>query len=210
MELEEALELALDGHAILFVGAGYSVGAINRKGQPLKTGSELASYLGSLADLPEVASLEDAAEEFISLYGEDELVSVIKDEFTVGELTDAQTQIAGVPWRRIYTTNYDNVLEEAGAQLNRKFQPLTLSAEARLRDNRAVSDTQCVYLNGFVELLDSDKIGSELKLTDSSYLTASVSESPWAVLFRQDLSLARAVFFRRILPLGLGYQAALI
>ena len=195
MELEEALELALDGHAVLFVGAGYSVGAINRKGQPLKTGSELASYLGSLADLPEVASLEDAAEEFISLYGEDELVSVIKDEFTVGELTDAQTQIAGVPWRRIYTTNYDNVLEEAGAQLNRKFQPLTLSAEARLRDNRAVSDTQCVHLNGFVELLDSDKIGSELKLTDSSYLTASVSESPWAVLFRQDLSLARAVFF---------------
>ena len=195
MELEEALELGLDGHAVLFVGAGYSVGAVNRKGQPLKTGRELADHLASLADLPVATSLEDAAEEFISLYGEGELVDVIKDEFTVSEVTAAQKQIAEIPWRRIYTTNYDNVLEEACSPLNRNLKPLTLSATARLRDTRAASETQCVHLNGFVELLDSDKIGSELKLTDSSYLTASVSESPWAILFRQDLSLARAVFF---------------
>ena len=195
MELEQALELALDGHAVLFVGAGYSVGAVNKKGQPLKAGRELADHLASLADLPAATSLEDAAEEFINLYGEEELVGTIKEEFTVGDITPAQEQLAEIPWRRIYTTNYDNVLEEAYSRVNRNLKPSTLSADARLRGSRVVTETQCVHLNGFVELLDRDKIGSELKLTDSSYLTASVSESAWAVLFRQDLSLARVVFF---------------
>ena len=193
--MEEALELALDGHAVVFIGAGFSVGAVNREGHPLKTGPELAGYLAALSDLPEMTTLEDAAEEFISIYGENELVRVIKDEFTVGSVTAAQEQIAAIPWRRIYTTNYDNVFEEACSRLNRTCKPMTVSAEPRLRENRAISETQCVHLNGFVESLDSNKIGTELKLTDSSYLTSSVSDSPWATLFRQDLGLARAIFF---------------
>ena len=195
MELEEALELGLNGHAVLFVGAGFSVGAINRNGQRLKTGRELADHLASFVDLPRSTSLEDAAEEFTSFYGEDDLIEVIKDEFTVSEITAAHTQLASIPWRRIYTTNYDDVLEAAYSRLNRSLKPMTLSADARSRPNRAVPGTQCIHLNGFVELLNRQTIGSELKLTDSSYLTASVSESPWAVLFRQDLKLARAVFF---------------
>ena len=45
MELEEAIELAIDGHAVLFVGAGYSQGATNSLGQPFKSARELADYL---------------------------------------------------------------------------------------------------------------------------------------------------------------------
>ena len=128
-------------------------------------------------------------------YGEAELVSLIKEEFWADSITAAQEQIAAIPWRRIYTTNYDNVFEEACSKSTRNCKPMTVSAEPRLRDNRGNAETQSVHLNGFVESVDSDKIGSELKLTDSSYLTASVSESPWATLFRQDLAISRAVFF---------------
>ena len=195
MELGHALELALDGHALLFIGAGYSVGAVNKKGRTLKTGTELARYLSELTDLPEITSLEDAAEEFTGLYGENDLVNIIKEEFTASEVTSSQLQIAKIPWRRIYTTNYDNVFEESCLRLNRTCRPMTISSRVRLRGNIALSEYECIHLNGFVESLDSEKIGSELKLTDTSYLTASVSGSSLAKLFRQDLSLARAVFF---------------
>ena len=195
MELEEALELGLNGHAVLFAGSGFSRGATNSSGQPLKSAYELANHLALLAGLPEGTSLDDAAEEFVNLNGEESLVGELKTEFTVNEITSAHRQIAEIPWRRIYTTNYDNVLEKAYSDLNRNLKPVTLREEARLRGGNRASETLCVHLNGFIELTTRETIGSELKLTDTSYLTASVSESPWATMFRQDLDLARAVFF---------------
>lgn len=53
----------------------------------------------------------------------------------------------------------------------------------------------CVHLNSYIERLSNETLGVEIRLTDSSYLTASIESSPLATLFRQDLSLARAVFF---------------
>ena len=198
MELDEALELALDGHAVLFVGAGYSRGATNWLGQPFKSAYELANHLALTAGLPEETPLDDAAEEFVNLHGEESLVRELKAEFTVDEITSTQKQIAELPWRRIYTTNYDNVLEKAYSELHRNLKPVTLSAEARLRVDLA-SETLCVHLNGFVELLTRETIGSELKLTDTSYLSASISESPWATMFRAGFRLGASRLFRRLL-----------
>ena len=193
MDMAEAVELALDGHAILFAGAGFSRGAINRSGQPIKLASELATHLASKTNLPKDTPLEDTAEEFRYQFGEQALVRLLKDEFTAREITETHRRIANLPWRGIYTTNYDNVLEKASLDVGRTLTPITLSQEARLRSDE--SGTLCVHLNGYVDTLTSASIGDELKLTDTSYLTASVSESPWGMTLRQDLSLARAVFF---------------
>ena len=195
MELEEAVELAIDGHAVLFAGAGYSRGATNSSGQPFKSARELADHLALKAGLAEGTPLDDAAEEFVIQHGEEELVRELRVEFTAEQVTPIHKRIVDLPWRRIYTTNYDNVLEKARSTSMRRLRSVTLSDEARLRDSSTISETLCVHLNGFVDNLTRDKIGSELKLTDTSYLTASVSDSPWAAMFRQDLGLARAVFF---------------
>ena len=194
MELEEALELLLDGHAVLFAGAGLSRGAINSLGESFKTSEELAVHLASKAGLPELTPLDDAAEEYLHLYGEGSLVNELKQEFSALSITSAHKELARVPWRRIYTTNYDNVLEKAFLEVEQDLKSVTLNDAARLRTD-GTSDLLCVHLNGFVETLNEDSIGSELKLTDTSYLTAELSASPWATKFRQDLSLARAVFF---------------
>ena len=53
----------------------------------------------------------------------------------------------------------------------------------------------CIHFNGFVDTLDRQKLWTELKLTETSYITASIADTSWAMLFRQDLKLARAVFF---------------
>ena len=193
MELDDAIGLALDGHALLFTGAGFSLGAINRLGQPMKLAEHLSIHLSSKVNLPLDTPLEDTSEEFLSQFGEQALVRLLKDEFTASEITDTHRRIASLPWRGIYTTNYDNVLEKASDSVGRSLVSVTLSEEARLRSDD--SGTLCVHLNGSVETLTSSTIGTELKLTDTSYLSASINESPWAVTLRQDLNLARAIFF---------------
>lgn len=195
MEFELALEHALDGHAVLFTGAGFSRDAVNLRGDPLKNGRELALHLSKLANLPEDTTLDDAAEEFTQLRGEDLLVSELKQEFTVKDIASSHLHIAEVPWRRIYTTNYDNVLETAYTRNSRLLVPIVQSDNIRTIPIGDKANTLCIHLNGYVDRLTRENLWSEIKLTDTSYLTATIADSPWASLFRQDLSIGRAVFF---------------
>jgi hypothetical protein len=152
----------------------------------------IADHLAKKAGLTAKVGLEDAAEEFLSRRGADALLAELKEEFKVKRILGCHQQLAKVPWKRIYTTNYDDVVEAAYSANGKSLTPVTL------RDNiRDLSkDTPlCVHLNGYVNRLNRDNVASEIKLTDTSYLTTSVTESPWAVLFRQDLESAQVVFF---------------
>jgi uncharacterized protein YktA (UPF0223 family) len=57
------------------------------------------------------------------------------------------------------------------------------------------SDPLCIHLNGYIDHLNRHTIWDSFKLTDTSYATASLEKSEWAVLFRQDIRFARSVFF---------------
>jgi hypothetical protein len=81
-----------------------------------------------------------------------------------------------------------------------RLKPVTLSDNIKDVPKDTVL---CVHLNGFVGRLTRSSLWSEIKLTDTSYLTATVATSPWATFFRQDLELAPAVFF-------VGYSLAAI
>lgn len=192
MELDRAFEHALNGQAILFTGAGFSCGALNLKGEPFKTGGQLADYLGVKATSTPGLSLDDAAEEFAAKFGQDRLIKELELEFTAKQISAAQSQFTRVPWKRVYTTNYDNILENAFQAAGSRLKPVTLSDHIR---DVPKDPLLCVHLNGFVGRLTRSSLWSEIKLTDTSYLTASVAASPWATFFRQDLELAQAVFF---------------
>ncbi len=198
MDLDRALEHAFDGDAILFVGAGFSGGAKNLRGEPFKTGRQLATHLSHAVELSEDTPLDDASEEFARKHGVDRLIVELQQEYTASEIADHHLSIARIPWRRIYTTNYDNVLETACSRLLRRLNPIVLADRIRAISKE---DTLCVHLNGYVDRLNRDTLLSEFKLTDTSYVSASVLDSPWMVMFRQDLRLARALFF-------LGYSLA--
>lgn len=192
MEFEEAIERALEGDAILFVGAGFSAGAINVKGERFLKASELASVFAARTGLPSNTSLEDAAEVYEETFGSDALIRELQQEFTASKVQPYHREIARFPWKRIFTTNYDNVLELAYSTERKKLVPVTLD-----RDIYSVpkQHTICVHLNGYVDLLDRGNLDSQLKLTEPSYVTSSVAESPWAMLFRQDIRLAKAIIF---------------
>lgn len=192
MELDKAISEALDGNAVLFTGGGFSRGATNIKNAPFPSGAQLASYFAHEVGLPDGIALDDAAEEFSVRFGADRLIKELQEQFTAREVAPAHREVAKVPWKRIYTTNYDNVFETASAAVGRRITPVTLSENVR---GIPKDTTLSVHLNGFVGSLTRDTIWSDVKLTDTSYLTGSVADSAWATLFRQDLDIARAIFF---------------
>jgi len=189
---DQVLEHVIDGRAVLFAGAGFSLGAVNLRGQPFKTGGQLANHFSQQLGLPEGTPLDDAAEEFANRNGAPGLIKELELEFTAKSITPSHLKLAQFPWKRIYTTNYDNVFEAASHQAGKRLKAVTLRDNIREipRDSPV-----CVHFNGYVGDLNISTVWSDVKLTDTSYLTSSVANLSWAVLFRQDMEMARAVFF---------------
>jgi tetratricopeptide (TPR) repeat protein len=192
LDINGAIDAALAGYGLLFTGAGMNEGATNLRGEPLKRGSQLAGHFAAAAGLAGDSSLTDASEEYADKFGEDALVRELQQEFTVKTVGDAQIALAQVPWRKVFTTNYDNALEVAYAQVGLKLLPVVPSDNPQ---HIATGSTVSIHLNGYVDRMNRDNIGSEIKLTDSSYLTASLVDSVWMLLFRQEINAARAIFF---------------
>ena len=74
MDYNRALEHVIDGNAVLFCGAGFSLQAKNLRGTSLKSGAALAGHLAKLIGSPLDSFLEDAAEEFAKKFGDDKLI----------------------------------------------------------------------------------------------------------------------------------------
>lgn len=108
MNFQQALEYALNGEALLFTGAGFSMGAVNGRGEPLKSGASFAKHLAAKLETPPNSDLplEDVAEAFVDRFGQPELDKELLLQFRAAEVAKPHRTIANVPWRRIYTTNY--------------------------------------------------------------------------------------------------------
>lgn len=175
-----------------FLGAGFSRGATNVKGNEPRLGSQLAEFLAARSGMPKSTPLEDAAESFQRKFGAFELVNELKKEYTITAVADHQLVLAKVPWMRIYTTNYDNAFEFAAKAVGSVVQTVTTQTDPFTLQQQ---QTACIHLNGVVSDLSPAALDSTFKLTETSYITASIADSPWAVRLREDARLAHAVFF---------------
>ena len=143
--------LLVDRKIILFVGAGISLQAKSIRGKgarlPLwgelaekvaeRTGESLARYGGDLFDMFDSiarktsrATLDDAVRSAIP-----------EDEFEPGPMHQL---IAELPWSRIYTTNYDNLLIRA---LGEKF-PIVNERDYELLSRPVELQPRLVHLHG--------------------------------------------------------------
>ena len=142
MDIAEAIEHAIDGNAVLFVGAGFSRSAKNLDGQPLKTGRRLAKLLGKECGLSSSAPLDDVADLYVTKHGTTKLVNLLTRQFQVSELGSEHPTFGRIPWKRIYTTNYDDTIELAYKANKRPIIPIAL--EDSIRRVREAS-TQCIH-----------------------------------------------------------------
>lgn len=193
MELKEMIEKILTGNCILFTGSGFSFGAKNVLEQSPKIGGGLTEFLYKECDITENDfNLKSASEIYSDTKGEFQLIEVLRKEYTIKEISSDHEFIASIPWKRIYTTNYDNVMELAFINNKKLLTPITLNERIdHYKDKRTV----CVHLNGYIERLTPSALYKDFKLTNSSYLTTDFINSSWIDLFRDDFESSSVIVF---------------
>ena len=193
MEQKELFENLLTGNCILFTGSGFSRGATNISDQNPKIGYSLTKELYTKCNIEdENPNLKVASEIFIEEFGEFKLIELLKNEFTIKEISENHKLLASLPWKRIYTTNYDNVIELAYKEKNKLITPITLNDKIdQYKDKR----TLCIHLNGYIDRLTPNSLYKDFKLTDTSYLTEDFVKSKWVDLFRSDIETSSVILF---------------
>ena len=190
LNLNNALNFALEGNAILFAGSGFSYGAKNMQGQPLSCGDELRDKIAAdCGMMGTTQNLETVSQFFIKEKSVDALITLLKQEFTVRSVAQWHENIASVPWKRIYTTNYDSVIELSANKNNREMQSIVLSRSSRDYDLKKV----CVHFNGHIENLNRNTLNKEFKLIDTSYACEKLDGNEWYEMFKDDLLTTKAI-----------------
>lgn len=193
MSPEEAIRHALDGNAILFTGAGFSWGAKNQNEQKIPAGAALAeSLLDEVGHKKSQVPLDKASTAYLRRKNPKDLVEYLVPRFTASSVTESHRVVARVPFRRVYTTNYDDVLEMARREVRLPYA----SFEAVDSPREVVERKGLIlHINGSISNLTENKLHKSFKLTSGSYAAESFENTDWAFHFRQDIRSAKAIIF---------------
>lgn len=192
MEIDEAVRHALDGDAVLFTGAGFSLGATNVDGHEFPLGTNLSQDL--MADLGETEAvpLQTASQLYSNSRGDVGLLGFLKGHLGVREVAPHHEVFAKLKWRRVYTTNYDDVFETAARAAGQSARPLVLTPAIPPPDTNSVD---CIHINGYLPSTNAANLHEQLVLSETAYLTDRFTASAWAGLLRSDAKAARAILF---------------
>lgn len=108
---EQALSYALSGDAIFILGSGFSTYATNSLGLKLMSGQKLAKHLSIKVGLNTDTPLDIASQEYIDEIGECSLCHYLKEHYEVIEFKEFYNAFTKIKELKVYTTNYDNLLE---------------------------------------------------------------------------------------------------
>lgn len=199
MTIEEAISQIRYNKCILFTGSGFSFGARNcdigsdGKGSLFLSAGDLCQKLADLYGLEEPdAGLGMVTSFYLEKYPKSGLIDFLKKEFTATEISDSHKVIGRLPWRRCYTTNYDEILEDAMVLAGYPRKVVTLSTPVKDIPDSMMA---CVHINGAISRLTPDNLDGEFKLTNRSYNADDLHYSPWFERLKDDLLNADVVFF---------------
>lgn len=193
MDLNQIYYDALKGNCFLFLGAGFSYEATNAAGERFPSADKLARHLQKqLSFEEEHPQLKQVSEDYIDDYGKEALFKIISEIFRVKSTKVDYSVLTKMKWRRFYTTNYDDLIEQTFRNEKVNIHSLLINDEPSLMIPGEVS---CIHLNGFVEKMELSKFDSEFKLTETSYLTQMFTNSKWKTVFNADLRECDRVFF---------------
>lgn len=193
MDVREAIRHAIDGRAILFTGAGFSYGAKNIHEKPFPSGADLSSeLLGQIGYPGKVMNLDKASSAYLRQKNSNDLINLLIERFSLGKVTPSHRKIALLPWKRVYTTNYDLVLEEAARLESIVCNSIDAADDPR---DHLFKRNLVVHLNGAINRISEERLHSTFKLINESYAADSFENSGWAFHFRNDVRTAAAIIF---------------
>ncbi|WP_301390034.1 SIR2 family protein, partial [Enterococcus entomosocium] len=197
MDFSDGISAILRGNAIIFYGAGFSIDNKNILNENVPLTNKLSYDLQKLSGIDDSeidmnVSIQNTSEYFIEVNGESKLVELLKQKFTVSDSTEWQKIIARQNWKRVYTTNYDNVFETASNEVKKHRVPININD--RISNNKD-NTTDIVHLNGYVDDITEGNLANSTKLTSESYTDTYFIEGPWRNEFEIDLEHSQAIFF---------------
>ena len=119
------------------------------------------------------------------------LYQILYDLYTVRELQIYQSDILNLPWKRIYTTNYDDAVEFFCAQNNREVSVFTHDDDKP----RKLKDGSVIHLHGSIRKIKEGGVSERLVLNEQSYVRQHFEQSLWYEEFIRDLRFCDACFF---------------
>ena len=197
--IDQICDSLMRGDAVLFLGAGYSADAKNHLNENLPTGWELRNELLRVIGVdPSVVSTEtplDSLVDYVLSDGQSKpnVVARLLQLFKVETLRDWQIElVTRFPWKRIYTTNFDDAVEVAFTKQKKSIHL------ASALDNYAplpAAGPSCIHLNGMIGRLNTENIDSTLRLSFAAYAANHLQKSTWADIFERDVTYAGCVVF---------------
>jgi hypothetical protein len=177
--------------SILFLGSGFSLGATNIANESPPNGKGLRRHFIQQLKLPADTDydLQVLSEEFAENDSQ-KLRNELYRIFRLSALTAGQTAVLNEPWRRIYSTNYDDAVELH--RLNKKAQPNAFDVSEPVPNK--LPHGAVVHLHGSVRLITPENVKESLVLGEGSYVNQYVVRSPWYDQFQRDLAFASAFY----------------
>ena len=193
MQFSDALSIARSGRALVFLGSGFSLGAVSISDQRIPKTAELARRLMKAAGEDEEAEFDLAADLFIrvNLHNPTALNQFLEKQFSVKQISSAQENIARYPWGRVYTTNYDNIYEIAAKRCGADF----ISASWQNPPSQ-YSDTNkwVVHLHGYIGDVAKSGTRNPFLIGRKSYIELELLKTQWPTQLQVDLAKASAIF----------------
>lgn len=215
MDYRTIYQEILNGEAVLFLGAGFSIGN-SCEGGLFKTGTDLAHYLCDKVGNVRTDNLNIACSRYLNHFadwnkGVVPLVEELKKQFTAKSICESHEWLLSLPWKRIYTTNYDDLAELASEKIkiNRKSFNILINTEPSAVIN------SIIHINGSIKdtegIMDYDSFERCLKITHESYFKDYFLESDWKSLFVDDLfGVKRVIFLGYSLDYDFSLQSLII
>lgn len=195
MLFNDALQHAIQGNAILFLGAGFSSLFKDIKSRPLPMGSKLADEMVGECNGKVTKDLRVAATQLLKKIGNENYINFLRERFTVRVETESMEpaiKIASENWARIYTTNFDDGYEKAAAQAGRKVLSATVASRV---EEFSHNPRTCIHIHGFIDKISSENIETNLVITLPGYAAGEFFSSSWHNQLKHDLRAAKAIFF---------------
>lgn len=176
---------------VLFLGSGFSKGATAINGKSLPLGGELDDRLARMLELPEGRYQGKTLAQIASKRDSNALKEFLESNLLVREFEDYHETILGADWYRVYTTNFDNLVETIRNEKAAKAEILTF------RDNlpNKIEKNAVVHLHGYIGRVTRSNVQNELIYALNAYASPHSDQPEWFADFNRAVKFAKNVVF---------------
>lgn len=200
MDERKIIEKALDGNAVLFLGSGFSVGAKSfAEEHKFCQGEGLCNKLITEGKIDvtgesenDLKDLQYISTRYLETNTKKDLISLLKKNFRCQAIGHEHEVIAKIKWKKIYTTNYDDIMEVASRDVSILREAVVATDKLGEIHN---SKNSVIHINGFIGSLTEETLSTTFKLTQESYRVRTISDSDWAISLYSDIKNAKSVIF---------------